>query len=74
MRAIAQSLAREFGPKGVHVSHIVVDGVIDIPRTHGWEVNGGVADGKLAPDGVSDTFPSDTVFLNGMNPDTFIDC
>ena len=27
-RALAQVLAREFGPKGVHVAHLVVDGLI----------------------------------------------
>ena len=32
-RALAQSLAREFGPRGVHVAHAIIDGVIDIPRT-----------------------------------------
>jgi NAD(P)-dependent dehydrogenase (short-subunit alcohol dehydrogenase family) len=29
LRALAQSLARELGPKGVHVAHVVVDGMID---------------------------------------------
>ena len=29
LRALAQSLAREVGPKGVHVAHIVIDGAID---------------------------------------------
>ena len=29
LRALAQSMARELGPKGVHVGHIIVDGVID---------------------------------------------
>lgn len=29
LRALAQSLARELGPKGVHVAHVVVDGAID---------------------------------------------
>lgn len=29
LRALAQSMARELGPKGIHVAHIVVDGVID---------------------------------------------
>ena len=29
LRALAQSMARELGPKGVHVAHIVVDGMID---------------------------------------------
>jgi short-subunit dehydrogenase len=28
LRAVAQGLAREFGPQGVHVAHIVVDGVV----------------------------------------------
>lgn len=29
LRAVAQSAARELGPKGIHVAHIVVDGAID---------------------------------------------
>ena len=29
LRALAQSLARELGPKGVHVAHVVIDGAID---------------------------------------------
>jgi NAD(P)-dependent dehydrogenase (short-subunit alcohol dehydrogenase family) len=29
LRALAQSLARELGPKGVHVAHVVIDGMID---------------------------------------------
>lgn len=28
---MAQSLAREFGPQGIHVAHVVVDGMIDTP-------------------------------------------
>lgn len=28
LRALAQSMARELGPKGVHVAHIVIDGMI----------------------------------------------
>ncbi len=28
LRGLAQSLAREFGPKGIHVAHIIIDGVI----------------------------------------------
>lgn len=31
--SFAQSIARHLGPQGVHVSYVVVDGVIDIPRT-----------------------------------------
>jgi short-subunit dehydrogenase len=29
LRALAQSLARELGPKNIHVAHVVVDGAID---------------------------------------------
>lgn len=29
LRQLAQSLAREMGPKGIHVAHVVIDGMID---------------------------------------------
>lgn len=32
-RALAESLARQLWPKGIHVSLIVIDGVVDLPRT-----------------------------------------
>jgi NAD(P)-dependent dehydrogenase (short-subunit alcohol dehydrogenase family) len=32
LRALAQSMAREFGPQGIHISHIIVDGQINTPR------------------------------------------
>lgn len=32
LRALAQSMARELGPKGIHVAHVVIDGGIDTPR------------------------------------------
>lgn len=53
LRALGQSLAREFGPQGVHVAHVIVDGVIDIPRTQAFTVNDGVEGGKLDPKAVS---------------------
>ena len=31
LRALAQSMAREFGPLGIHVAHVVIDGAIDTP-------------------------------------------
>ena len=33
LRGFAQALAREFGPKGVHVAHVVVDGLIEEQQT-----------------------------------------
>lgn len=32
-RSLAESLAKQLGPAGIHVSLIVIDGVVDLPRT-----------------------------------------
>ena len=53
MRALGQSLAREFGPQGVHVAHVVMDGLIDGPRASGHAANEGKEGGKINPDAVS---------------------
>ncbi|KAL2265455.1 hypothetical protein VTJ83DRAFT_6555 [Remersonia thermophila] len=55
VRALSQSLAREFGPQGVHVAHVVVDGVIEGPRTKGYIVEG-VEDGKLNPAAIAESY------------------
>ncbi|KAH8601312.1 short chain dehydrogenase/ reductase-like protein [Bisporella sp. PMI_857] len=55
-RATGQSLAREFGPQGIHVAHVIIDGVIDIPRTKELPVNGGAEDGKISSDAIADTY------------------
>ncbi len=34
LRQVAQSMARELGPKGVHVCSAIIDGAIDSPRMH----------------------------------------
>ncbi|MBK5932290.1 SDR family NAD(P)-dependent oxidoreductase [Halochromatium salexigens] len=34
LRALAGSLAREVGPQGIHVAHLIIDGIIDVPRVH----------------------------------------
>jgi len=31
LRALAQSMARELAPRGIHVAHVVIDGAIDTP-------------------------------------------
>jgi short-subunit dehydrogenase len=55
LRGLAQSLAREFGPKNIHVAHFVIDG--------GIERAGGDArapargqDGMLRPDAIAETY------------------
>ena len=32
LRAVSQSMAREFGPKGIHVAHVIIDGGISGDR------------------------------------------
>ena len=32
-RILAEAIAREVGPKGVHVAYLVIDAVIDVPWT-----------------------------------------
>ncbi|EAW13252.1 oxidoreductase, short chain dehydrogenase/reductase family [Aspergillus clavatus NRRL 1] len=54
LRALAQSLAREYGPKGVHVSHVIIDGVIDIPRTKAWTFEH--EDAKLDPEAIAESY------------------
>jgi NAD(P)-dependent dehydrogenase (short-subunit alcohol dehydrogenase family) len=50
VRALAQSLARELGPKGLHVAHVVVDGPIDSPD------NAGLKAPKLKPAEIAEAF------------------
>lgn len=66
-RALAQSLAREFGPKGVHVAFINIDGIIDIPRLTDWPANDGAPDGKIDPAAVSGSLvlPLSALVLTG---------
>ena len=55
LRALAGSMAREFGPQGVHVAHIVVDGQIDTPRVR--EMSPGREDHTmLSPDAIAETY------------------
>ena len=35
LRAVAQSMARELGPKNIHVAHVVIDGMIDTAAVRG---------------------------------------
>lgn len=59
LRALAQSAAREFGPQGIHVGHVIVDGAIDGDRINtflpGLKAERG-ADGLLDPDAIAESF------------------
>lgn len=59
LRALAQSMARELGPKNIHVAHVVVDGAIDtafirdtFPERYALKNQ----DGILNPDHIADNY------------------
>ena len=58
LRALAQAMAREFGPKGVHVAHVVIDGGIAGERLQRYAefVRQKGEDGLLDLDAIADTY------------------
>jgi NAD(P)-dependent dehydrogenase (short-subunit alcohol dehydrogenase family) len=50
LRAIAQSMARELGPRGIHVAHVIIDGQI------GAGEEGCAPDSRLAPDAIAEAY------------------
>ncbi len=59
LRALAQSMARELGPRNIHVAHVVVDGAIDtdfiktnFPERYAMKDQ----DGILNPDHIADNY------------------
>jgi NAD(P)-dependent dehydrogenase (short-subunit alcohol dehydrogenase family) len=59
LRALAQSMARELGPQGVHVAHTIIDGAIDtewiaknFPQRYALKEQGGI----LNPDHIADAY------------------
>lgn len=66
-RMLCQSLNAEFGPKGIHVAHILIDGAVDAPDTLGKmlgaeqfqalrETRGMEHDGLMLPARIADTY------------------
>jgi len=60
-RAVAQSMAREFGPQGIHVAHVIVDGPIDtkfVKERFGNDAFSNLkqADGLLKPESIASTY------------------
>jgi NAD(P)-dependent dehydrogenase (short-subunit alcohol dehydrogenase family) len=59
LRALAQSMARELWPKGIHVAHPVIDGAIDtefirtnFPQRYGLKDQGGIVN----PDSIANAY------------------
>ncbi len=53
LRGLAQSLARELSPQGIHVAHFVIDGAI---RTSARPDPAEAPDSTLDPDAIAETF------------------
>lgn len=59
LRNMAQALAKDYGPKGIHVGHVVVDGVINGERVRqrfGEYLDAMGEDGSLEPDDIAEAF------------------
>jgi NAD(P)-dependent dehydrogenase (short-subunit alcohol dehydrogenase family) len=54
LRGLAQSMARELAPKGIHVAHFVIDGGIRQPHDARAAQRG--EDGLLDPDAIARTY------------------
>ncbi len=59
LRALAQSMARELGPKGIHVAHVIIDGAIEtqwieemFPERYALKDQ----DGILKPDQIAENY------------------
>jgi len=55
LRALAQSMARELGPQGIHVGHVIIDGQILSDRYRHLEAQRG-PDSLLAPDAIAEMY------------------
>jgi NAD(P)-dependent dehydrogenase (short-subunit alcohol dehydrogenase family) len=52
-KSLCEALARQLGPSGIHVALIIVDGVVDLPRTRAY-MKGKPDDFFIQPSGVAD--------------------
>ncbi|TVY78296.1 Glucose 1-dehydrogenase [Lachnellula suecica] len=55
-RILAQSLAREFGPQGVHVAHAIIDGRIDVPDATHYPRNDETPEGTISPYAIAESY------------------
>lgn len=55
LRMLAQSLAREFGPQGIHAAHVIIDGQINSERTRQRDPSRG-DDTYLDPAAIAESF------------------
>ncbi len=56
LRALAQSMARELGPQGLHVAHVIIDGLIEDPTREGRGADAQRPDAMLHPDAIAEAY------------------
>ncbi|MFM9842213.1 MAG: SDR family oxidoreductase [Dongiaceae bacterium] len=56
LRALAQSMARELGPKGLHISHVIVDGMIEAEHRAGRKRSENAPDALLDPNAIAEAY------------------
>jgi NAD(P)-dependent dehydrogenase (short-subunit alcohol dehydrogenase family) len=56
LRALAQSMAREFQPQGIHVATVYIDGQIESSERPGRSVAERGADAVLSPDAIAESY------------------
>jgi NAD(P)-dependent dehydrogenase (short-subunit alcohol dehydrogenase family) len=56
LRALSQSMARELGPQGIHVAHVVIDGQIEDATRDGRGPGAQGADALLHPDAIAEAY------------------
>ena len=77
-RMLCQTLNAEFGPKGIHIAHVIVDGAVEAPDTLGKMLGkeafdklkkerGGEKHGLLMPDHIAETY----LHLFNQHPSTW---
>lgn len=54
-RNLAQSIAKQVGPDGIHVSYVIIDGVVDLPKTR-EHFRDAVEDSLMKPDDIAETY------------------
>jgi NAD(P)-dependent dehydrogenase (short-subunit alcohol dehydrogenase family) len=56
LRAVAQAMARELGPKNIHVVHLIIDAAVDSAAIHArLKAAGGIEARDIAPDSLTKT-------------------
>ncbi len=59
LRAVAQAMARDLGPQGIHVAHFIIDGAVDGEQAHSRmpDLKQRLGeDGMLSPDAIAEVY------------------